>query len=819
MRGTIVILGGDGYLGWPLSLKVALEHPSDNVIIVDNEWRRNISISSGFKTLYPIAKPGERVAAFKRVHKQHNLHYVHMDINGGGLDAFIKSEKPHTIFHLAQQGSATYSMKGLEESLFTLRNNEEGNMRLLWAVKQHVPQAHIIKIGSFGEYAEAGIDIPQGYFTPSYRGREANREMPYPRQSDDIYHITKINDSNFSAMACRIWGLRITDVMQSTIFGFVTDEMCGCRELFTRCDYDHIYGTVVNRFLVQSVCGYPLTVYGNGNQRTGLMALRDSVNSLVSFITDIPVAGVHRVINHVTETDYSIRELAANIKEIMFLEGYRVTINSDFNPRLEKIDKKRDYLIDTTYAGHDKFHSRFEDVLKESLMIVEQFSCNILEDFFEPKIFWNKINEYPSVRKADDGIVLTEDEVYWDNFRLINFPSDRINLNPGTLGTTSQGVQRLRGPQSRFQQDDGYPLGWYEQARKSHLRIKALGSELWPAASYGLTVTYSTTQAVNIIALSLIRFFYKTMLPPFKVVTTLHEHHGGIGAFENLPEYQVYYLSDEILGDREQLANKMLELKPALAVFSHVFYATGILPPVQDWMTITKENVPECKIMLDVAQSLGVLQIPFGLADLVIGSTHKWLFGPHGGGLMWIKDDCHSCVESVFWAGDGFAYSENKDSLSIPGGQDFMMYPLIEESLLLYRKVGVQTVLKRSTYLRDLLKNKLELVLEKHGVEYVMLQNKVAYPVISLAFKHFNPYPLYSYLNENKIHAKCIKNKIIKGSIFHILRIGVPYFETLQRLDNVVLKIDCYLLENKQNCKIAESRVIQTLELVKQYAG
>ena len=164
MKKTILILGGDGYFGWPLALKIAVKHPDQKIFILDNEWRRNTVASSGFQTLVPIAKPKERIKAFQDIYGQDNLHYIKMDVNSANLEEIIENEKPHTIFHLAQQCSAPYSMKGIEEALYTINNNESGNMRLLWAVRKHVPDAHIIKLGSFGEYAQGGIDIAEGYF-------------------------------------------------------------------------------------------------------------------------------------------------------------------------------------------------------------------------------------------------------------------------------------------------------------------------------------------------------------------------------------------------------------------------------------------------------------------------------------------------------------------------------------------------------------------------------------------------------------------------------------------------------------------------------
>ena len=277
-------------------------------------------------------------------------------------------------------------MAGIEEALFTLNNNEGNNMRLLWAVRKHVPDAHIIKIGSFGEYAKAGLDITEGYFFPEHNGQKANRPMPFPREADDIYHISKINDTNYAAMACRKWNLRITDVMQSTIFGLKTEEMADCDALYTRFDYDEIFGTVLNRFLTQVIAGYPLTVYGTGNQRTGLMSLKDSVNSLANIVNNIPECGTHRVINHVTEARYSINELAATITGIAKEEGYSVAIKETFDPRNERPESKQEYGIDTAYIDKHLISTPFNNIIRDAFKFIKRYKDNIVTHVFTPKI-------------------------------------------------------------------------------------------------------------------------------------------------------------------------------------------------------------------------------------------------------------------------------------------------------------------------------------------------------------------------------------------------------------------------------------------------
>src|SRR6185437_7194343 len=167
---TIVVLGGDGYLGWPLSLKLAIKNPGQKIIIADNEFRRNQVIQNGSDSILPILKPAERIEAFKRIYGQNNLEFVSLNVNSEALEKLFADEQPHTVYHLAQQCSAPFSMKNIDQALFTIQNNEIGNMRVLWAVRQHIPDAHLIKLGSFGEYAKGGIDVAEGYFYPEYNG-------------------------------------------------------------------------------------------------------------------------------------------------------------------------------------------------------------------------------------------------------------------------------------------------------------------------------------------------------------------------------------------------------------------------------------------------------------------------------------------------------------------------------------------------------------------------------------------------------------------------------------------------------------------------
>ena len=820
MKNTILVLGGDGYFGWPLALKLAIQHPKRKIIIVDNEWRRNAVRGMHSESLTPILSPYERLEAFSRIHRQHNLSYLHFDINTPLLEALIRKERPSVVYHLAQQCSAPYSMRSMQEALFTLNNNEEGNMRLLWAVRQHIPDAHLIKLGSFGEYAKAGIEIAEGYFQPEFNGRIAIKPMPYPRESDDIYHITKINDSNFVSMACRKWNLRITDVMQSTIFGIETDEMAGQAELLTRFDYDEAFGTVLNRFLTQVVAGYPLTVYGSGNQTTGLMLLNDAVSSLAHLTNIKPERGLHNVINHVTEK-YSINELAATIKKLALDEGLAARIEQGkFDPRDERPETKMECDIDTNYLDHHIRHTPFSDAVHGILRKLIPYKDRISTAVFPPAIQWLGQDGMSDNQKLSIGApekilknihTKAGDENYWERFREANFGYRRINLNPGTIGAPSEQVRNARAQTTEAAQLESFPLGLYEEGRKSIQRIKELCRTIWPSPGYEVAVSQSTTQMINLLSLAMLRPLNRKGKGPFRIITTKHEHYGGIGVFENLPEYEVIKLDDAVLNDPDLLIEKIREHQPELAFFSHVNYATGFISPVAIWAETVRKACPDCLIIIDAAQSLGLYELPFGSADVILGSTHKWLFGPLGGGLIWMNERFTSWIEGFYWCGHYLDTDQITEHFSIPGGQDFLLYAGIIASLELYLKVGPNVVVDRSTCLAGQFRHQLERIFRSLHIKFCFTdqcttsdgENNPA--VVCIAFEDFNPYPLYSFLNQHQVHSKCIMQYEWDGKKVNIMRFGIPYFETINNLNLVLGKMEAFLTEdaNRDSMKIS----------------
>lgn len=383
----ILVLGGDGYVGWPLALRLLRRYPGSHLIIADNLARRRLVEEVGASSLTPIASPEERQRAVSRVAGEGRCELVKLDVSTAELDALVASFKPTHVYHLAQQPSGPYSMIDVERGIFTLQNNEVGNLRLLWAVRRHVPGAHIIKLGSFGEYARGAFDVAEGYFQPAWRGRTALRPLPYPRESGDIYHVSKINDSNYVSMACRKWGLSVTDIMQSTIFGAGTAESMDDPALCTRLDYDAVFGTCVHRFVAQIVSGHPMTVYGSGFQRTGLMALPDSIESLAALASEDPPRGRHRVVNHVTR-DVSINELAENIAAIGREKGHHPEIHRGHDPRGETVDEGERYEVEASHVAANVRPTPFAQVVAPMFDVIARHKDRIDPAVFHPGIRW-----------------------------------------------------------------------------------------------------------------------------------------------------------------------------------------------------------------------------------------------------------------------------------------------------------------------------------------------------------------------------------------------------------------------------------------------
>ncbi|MBK8026040.1 MAG: NAD-dependent epimerase/dehydratase family protein [Chloroflexi bacterium] len=349
----VFIAGIDGYLGW--SLAQYLTARGHSVAGTDKFQRRAWVEEMSSVSAMPINGIAERLTAF-REHYGKDLVFREGDLlDYDFLKGFLAEFQPDAIVHLAEMPSAPYSMIDQAHAAYTHNNNVIGSLNVLWAMREVCPDAHLVKLGTMGEYGTPNVDIPEGFFEIEYRGR--TDRLPFPRQPGSYYHLTKVHDTNNTMFACRIWGLRSTDIMQGVVFGTRIDEMGDDPRLSTRLDFDQCFGTAVNRFCCQAVIGHPLTLYGRGGQTRGFLPLRDSMQCLTIAIENPPKPGEYRVFNQFEEC-YTVEGLAHKVREAGQAIGLPVEILHYDNPRKEMethyYNPDRKHLIDLGYKPtHD----------------------------------------------------------------------------------------------------------------------------------------------------------------------------------------------------------------------------------------------------------------------------------------------------------------------------------------------------------------------------------------------------------------------------------------------------------------------------------
>ncbi len=326
----ILILGGDGYLGWPQSLY--LSSKGHDVTIFDNLSRRHFDLERGFNSLIPIQTLHERVAAWKEISRRQIQIYIGDTMDYEALAAVFQDVQPEAVVHFAEQRSAPYSMIDRKHAVYTQTNNVIGTLNVLYAMKEFTPDCHLVKLGTMGEYGTPNIDIEEGFIEIHHKGR--SDILPYPKQPSSFYHLSKVHDSHNIMFCCKIWGLRATDLNQGVVYGVETDETAQDERLATRFDYDQIYGTALNRFCVQAAVGYPLSVYGKGMQTRGYINLRDTIRCIELAISSPPREGEYRVFNQITE-QFSLLELAEMVVEQSNRFGLEAQVKHLPNPRVE----------------------------------------------------------------------------------------------------------------------------------------------------------------------------------------------------------------------------------------------------------------------------------------------------------------------------------------------------------------------------------------------------------------------------------------------------------------------------------------------------
>jgi UDP-sulfoquinovose synthase len=379
----ILVLGGDGYLGWPTAMHFS--QAGDEVMVVDNFVKRRIEMEDGIEPLEPIPTLHARVALWEEV-TNHKIHLRVGDLlNHRFLYRILEEFQPDAIVHYAEQPSAPYSMQGREHAVFTQNNNVIGTLNLLFAMKRCCPNAHLVKLGTMGEYGTPNIDIEEGYITIEHNGRRDT--LPFPKQPGSFYHLSKVHDSHNIMFACRIWGLRATDLNQGVVYGIETDATKLHPELRTSFHYDDIFGTVLNRFCVQAVAGIPLTVYGKGGQTRGFLNVRDTIQCIELSSRNPAKAGECRVFNQFTEM-FSVKDLAQAVQKAGTAHGLKVEIGQVANPRIEMeehyYNAKHSKLTELGLKPH-----LLDDVLIDQMMgYIEKVKDRVRRDVMAPRVKW-----------------------------------------------------------------------------------------------------------------------------------------------------------------------------------------------------------------------------------------------------------------------------------------------------------------------------------------------------------------------------------------------------------------------------------------------
>lgn len=380
-----MVLGGDGYLGWPTCMHFAAK--GHDVLALDNYLRRTLSSDTDSIPLVERPNLDERASLYKSVSgKEIKTQIV-------DLKDYRKFEKifcdfmPDVMVHYAEQPSAPYSMRGFDEARLTLQNNLDVTFNAIWAVKEHKPDCHIVKLGTMGEYGTPNIDIEEGWLEINHKGR--SDKFLYPRQAGSLYHTTKVLDTDMLWFYVRTHGLRVTDLMQGPVYGVSTEQTLLDENLEPFFNYDDIFGTVVNRFIVQAVAGVPLTVYGKGGQTRGYLDLRDTLQCVELAAENLPEAGSLNIFNQFVET-FTVNELAERVRSVGMQEGLSVEIKSIPNPRKEM----EDHYYNPAHSGLLDLglepHYLTDDVLSGMIKGVLKHKDQIASHRILPRVAWKK---------------------------------------------------------------------------------------------------------------------------------------------------------------------------------------------------------------------------------------------------------------------------------------------------------------------------------------------------------------------------------------------------------------------------------------------
>lgn len=335
MAGKVMILGGDGYLGWPTAMHFS--HAGYDVVVVDNYLKRSLFHRLDVRPLAECPSLHDRARLWETITGRR------MDVEIGDigdyefLTAAIRRHEPDSIVHYGEIPSAPFSMLDYRSSWETIQNNLKATLTVMWAIKAINPDIHLIKLGTMGEYGTPNIDIEEGFIDIEKNGR--HDRLPFPKLPGSFYHLSKVQDSDMLYLGVRMWGLKVTDLNQGPVYGLETDEtgLDARGQLLPHFHYDEFWGTVLNRFITQAAVGVPLTIYGSGNQKRGFLHLKDTLQCVRLAVQSGAEKGQFRVMNQFTEI-FSVLDLAARIQRAAQSLGLAVEVSHIQNPRKEKED-------------------------------------------------------------------------------------------------------------------------------------------------------------------------------------------------------------------------------------------------------------------------------------------------------------------------------------------------------------------------------------------------------------------------------------------------------------------------------------------------
>jgi len=357
-----------------------------DVAVVDNYLRRNMARETDSEPLLELPNLQRRCALWKADSGNEVRSFVGDLCDWDFVAELYESFRPEAIVHYAEQPSAPYSMMNRRAASMTLSNNLTVTANTVFAVKEFCPDAHIVKLGTMGEYGTPNIDIEEGWLEVEHKGRK--QKFLYPRQAGSLYHTTKVLDTDLLWFYVRTWGLRVTDLMQGPVYGLVTDENPENEELFPHFAYDELFGTVINRFMVQAVAGYPLTVYGKGGQTRGYLNLKDTMNCLQLSIENPADPGELRIFNQFVET-FSVNEIADRVQRVGKQLGLDVEIKALENPRKEM----EEHYYNPAHTGLLDLglepHYLTDEIMAEMMELIVKYRDRINADAIYRGVKWN----------------------------------------------------------------------------------------------------------------------------------------------------------------------------------------------------------------------------------------------------------------------------------------------------------------------------------------------------------------------------------------------------------------------------------------------